>query len=377
MRFIASHQYHSLQLLSFSLIAVCTFVGCNNQGSTVATKGSTANKPQDDPASVEAIEKLGGKIKKDGNGLVTEVDFRGTEVADGDLGALAGLKNLRSLKLSETKITDAGMPAVTELKSLTNLDLRECKIGDEGLANIAALSKLKALRLSNKNGSTEVSDAVMPQVAKLSNLKVLGIDFLYAGSAEGIASLAGLPIEEFYASHSLVDDECLAVIAEKLPKVKKLRVSGCNVSGEGLQAIGRMSNLQELDLSEIALIMDSDLTHLSGSKQLKKLNLWRVQVTDEGVASLAGLSNMEWLNLDNVAYLSDEGLVHLKDMTKLKFLHVGSTSVGDAGLPNLAHLTSLADLKVTRTAVTQAGVDELKKSLANTAIQLEYEGGSE
>ena len=136
-----------------------------------------------------------------------------------------------------------------------------------------------------------------------------------------------------------------------------------------------MSSLQELDLSENTSIFDEGLVHLVEMKQLKKLNLWRVPITDEGVASLAGLTEMEWLNLDNVAYLSDDGLPHLKAMTKLKFLHLGSTAVTDAGMQHLIGLTALDDLKVTRTGVTEQGVSELKKTLTKTAIQLKYEGG--
>ena len=59
-------------------------------------------------------------------------------------------------------------------------------------------------------------------------------------------------------------------------------------------------------------------------------------------------------------------------MTKAKFMHLGSTFISDAGLKHLESLTSLDDLKVTRTAVTEDGVANLKKSLPDTEIQLLY-----
>ena len=59
-------------------------------------------------------------------------------------------------------------------------------------------------------------------------------------------------------------------------------------------------------------------------------------------------------------------------MTRLEFLHLGSTAVSDAGMKHIEHLTTLKDLKVTRTAVTAAGIEQLKKSLPDTEIQLKY-----
>ena len=59
-------------------------------------------------------------------------------------------------------------------------------------------------------------------------------------------------------------------------------------------------------------------------------------------------------------------------MKQLEFLHLGSTAVSDVGLKFLAPLTALKDLKVTRTAVTEAGVEELKQQLPDTKIQLKY-----
>jgi hypothetical protein len=46
--------------------------------------------------------------------------------------------------------------------------------------------------------------------------------------------------------------------------------------------------------------------------------------------------------------------------------------VSDAGLVHLEGLVALQDLKVTRTAVTAAGVAALQQKLPGTTIQLEY-----
>ncbi len=336
------------------LLFVCLLfiVGCSKSATTTtATKENSV--VADDEASVKLVEATGAKLKKDGNGNVVNVDFRGTSVDDEALKSLSGMKQL------------------------THLDLRDCAITDEGVASLGSLSKLKALRFSGKSGATDITDKSMAVIGTLTNLKLLAIDFApFAGSAEGFQQLSTLKnLEEVYASKTLVNDETLEVLATTFPSLKKLRASAAQVSSEGLQSIAKMKKLEELDLSENTAIFDDGLAHLAEMTQLKKLNLWRVPITDEGVVSLAGLTNMEWLNLDNVQYLSDDGLVHLKGMTKLKFLHLGSTAVTDAGMKHLEPLTSLDDLKVTRTGVTEEGVAELKKTLPKTAIQLKYVEG--
>lgn len=338
------------------LLVSLSFAGCARTpitGKAAQATGEAASMPKapsDDPASITALETLGAKLNKDGNGNVTSVDFRGTEVSNDDLSHLSGLKSVR------------------------NLDLRDCAVTTAGMPVLGGLTSLKALRLSGKSGKTDVTDDAMEVFGKLTNLKVLALDYLkFAGGDEGLSKLSGLTnLEELYAGNTLVNDDSLKVIAENFPKLKKLRVAFDQVSDEGATHIAKLSNLEELDISENSQFFDYGLEKIGSMKQLKKLNCYRLQITDDGVVFLAGLTNLEWLNLDNIGYLSDEGLVHLKDMGKLSFLHIGSNGITDAGLEHLKTLTSLKDLKVTRTNVTEEGVADLQKTLPDTAIQLKY-----
>lgn len=361
-----------LLLLSYLLV-----FGCSASSPTVENTAAKPKTVSDDVASVEALEAAGAKFKKDGNGNVTEVDFRGTSAGDDVMIHLAGLPAVRSLLLNDTDVTDAGMQAIGKLETLTNLDLRGCAITNQGVSSLAGLSNLKALRFSGKSGKTDITDESMPSIGKLTKLKVLALDFLkFAAGAEGLSHLNQLTqLQELYAANTLINDDSLEVIARSFPTLKKLRAAASQVSDDGLAQIAKMSQLEELDVSENSQITDEGLVHLASMKQLKKLNLWRVQITDAGVEQLAGLTNLEWLNLDNVAYLSDAGLVHLKGMQNLKFLHLGSTMITDDGLVHLEPLTSLDDLKVTRTGVTEEGVTALKKTLSDTEIQLKYIAG--
>jgi len=368
-----------LLAITASLISGCKPTAAPTGSSPPGTDPSeTVTAPRvapepDDAGSVSALEEAGAKLKKDGDGLVIEVDLRGTTIGDAALENLVGLQRVRSVLLNETAVTDAGMATVGKVATLQNVDLRGCTISNAGLEPLTALSELKALRLSGESGVTSVDDDGMVHVGKMKNLKALLLDFLWI-SEVGLEQLAGLDkLEELYLAKTLVGDDALAMMSQ-FPRLKKLRISQCQFENAGLAHLAKVTTLEDLDLSENNSINDSGMPHLSGLKKLKRLNLWRTFVGDAGVEKLAGLTAMEWLNLDN-SQISDDCLKHLSGMSKLSFLHLGSTLVSDAGLPALNGLTALKDLKVTRTAVTEEGVAELKKSLPDTEIQLRYIAG--
>jgi hypothetical protein len=103
---------------------------------------------QDSAEAIKSIEAAGGTIKRDKEGNVSEVSFRGTKIDDVPLAYLAGFSKLRSVLLNDTKITDAGLATLGKFTTLYNLDLRGCKITNAGIDLLTQLDKLRALRLS-------------------------------------------------------------------------------------------------------------------------------------------------------------------------------------------------------------------------------------
>jgi len=324
----------------------------------------------DDSVAVTAIEAVTEKFRRDRNGSIIEVDFRGTEVDNSDLEPLAKLPRLRSVLLLGTAITDDGLPSLAQIATLENLDLRDCKVSNAGLAHLAPLSKLKALKLSGKNGSCSVDDDGMDHVAKLTSLKVLGLDFLWV-SELGLEKLTGLRnLEEFYLTETTIGNEAIDLMIH-FPNLRRLRVSKTQIDAAGVVALAKLTSLEDLDLSECVQISDDAMKPLSKLSKLKKLNLWRINLSDAGIEPLQGMTSLESLNLDNTR-LSDQGMAYLAGLTKLTFLHLGSTQISDTGLVHLEKLKALKELKLTRTAISQKGVDQLKLSLPDANIQLRY-----
>ena len=83
--------------------------------------------------AVQAIEALGGKVKRDEKlpgRPVVEVNLGGTKVTDAGLKDLKELKGLLHLDLGGTQITDAGLKELKELKGLQTFDLSYTQITD-------------------------------------------------------------------------------------------------------------------------------------------------------------------------------------------------------------------------------------------------------
>jgi hypothetical protein len=104
---------------------------------------------------VDAVQRLGGKVVHNGEGLardVVGVNLSGTKVADPDLVSLKDrlkdLPALASLDLSSTGITDAGLVHLRELTGLYKLNVAQTHVTDAGVA--ALLRELRTVQISRR-----------------------------------------------------------------------------------------------------------------------------------------------------------------------------------------------------------------------------------
>ena len=135
-----------------------------------AEEGATKPTP---PEVIDAIKKLGGRVKVDKNKAVVSVFFptlqtvtdtelvhlkelteleelglHGTDVTDAGLVHLKGLTKLKELHLPDTKVTDAGLVHLKGLAGLKNLNLTYNNVADAGLVHLKELTKLQRLNLA-------------------------------------------------------------------------------------------------------------------------------------------------------------------------------------------------------------------------------------
>lgn len=167
-----------------------------------------------------------------------------------------------------------------------------------------------------------------------------------------------------------------------------LSLQACkNLSDKGLEAVGRLRNLQYLDLSDCNGITAQGLWHLRALTDLRVLRLERCTLLqEETLAPLAAIPRLEELDLSEtrisgVGFLhfhhnrvlrrlslegckrvTSETVVHLLNLEALEVLHLGWTAMGDEALEHLKALPNLRELDVSGcTRLTDDKLDELRR----------------
>jgi Leucine-rich repeat (LRR) protein len=262
-------------------------------------------------------------------------------ITDSAMSHLRGNQTLRRLVLRGTDITDVGLPYIAELTGLESLDLSFTMLGDVGLESLPALTELEELKLGG-NRITGLNLNFLKLLPKLKKLSFHGIQRRNAGACwsplitdldlDAISLLSGLEELDLGIGISLgMGGEPAA------PGGGNCRVAG------GIQ------------------ISDLGLAKLSNLKKLRRLDVSGAQLTPAGLKALQSLPQLERLSLWNCPALGDSAAKTLAAIPSLVNLDVSYTSMGDGALRNLAALPRLKYLYLTETKATPEAVEEFQK----------------
>lgn len=94
------------------------------------------------------------------------------------------------------------------------------------------------------------------------------------------------------------------------------------------------------------------------------------QVTNNGLASIGQLRRLRKLTLQGRPGFSEAGLVHLRSLSALEELNLLGLEVGVEGVKHIGQLQSLKYLLLSRSRVSNAGADELRRILPKCHIEL-------
>jgi Leucine-rich repeat (LRR) protein len=276
-----------------------------------------------DPA--DWIESAGGTITRSPNGRITGVDLESSWVTDSDLARLAVLPALSNVNLSLTRVSDHGLQEMRKAPNIATLDLRYAEmVTDEGVQALRGWKHLKKLNLRG----TKVTDTCLQHLSMVTSLESLDLGFVQVTDAA---------VDQLGA----------------LPNLRELTLSGNKLTDTGLETLRQLPGLIYLDL---------------GGSQRTDSGMWSVSMTQKGVAAVASLQNLRRLKLTDLSVSSRE-LGGIKDLTRLERLDLQDCRrVNDDVIPLLSSMSSIRVLDVSGTAISDAGLAQLRKAKPNCKI---------
>merc|ERR1712013_436559 len=132
----------------------------------------------------------------------------------------------------------------------------------------------------------------------------------------------------------------------KLTNLTELDVRHCHTVGEKhLAALCKClaAQLQRLDVSGTQ-VDEAAMKHIQLITSLEELVLSRCPITDKGCASLVPLTSLRILDISHSNCLSDNAMVHVGKLEWLVELNIRCTNIGAEGLAHLSRLCALRKL---------------------------------
>jgi Leucine-rich repeat (LRR) protein len=260
------------------------------------------------------------------------------------LKPISTLKNLQNLTLVQNRLNEIGTRKLSKLQDLRSLDLRgNTQAGDMTLEILASLPKLKAL----KHRSTVVSDYGMEKLSQS-------------------ATIENMLIQDFAITNA--SGKHLA----KLKALTQLEIFRCQ--GFGSQGVLDLKglNLQRLTLRDLPTIDDSALDLLKDLPKLKKLFLHELSgITDAGLKNLEAAPSLELLDIWSVPKMTDASIDVIAKLPNLKELTVRSTAVTDSSIEKLLRMPTLQTLVFKENgAVTESGLKRLSDKKGWTKLDV-------
>jgi serine/threonine protein kinase/Leucine-rich repeat (LRR) protein len=209
-------------------------------------------------------------------GDIVSLNLSDTQLQEQDLTFLQDMPALRSLRLAKLRLSDKALALLEGHAALEILDLSENRITGQGLSKLAAARGLKQLLMRNTN----VSDLHLASLAQFPELEALDL-----------------------AAGGNLTDAALPSIA-RLTNLKSLGLRGAKITDAALQELAKLTELERLDL-EGTPVGDAGVAQLAGLTKLRHIGLSNTQVTDGVTATLGQMKQLRSLILTRTTVSAD------------------------------------------------------------------------
>jgi hypothetical protein len=185
---------------------------------------------------------------------LTLLDFRGSQrLTDRGLMQLTDLRRLEVAKLDNCHaLLGRGLLALSSSHRLHTLSLANCRrITDEAVINISHLLSLEALSLGGCRCLTDRSLAAVADLYSLRKLDLSQCDLISDSGLEQLENLECLEELSLGWCRQITDQgiDILTAQPERSTTLRILRLARCPISDQGVEYLGRLAALEELDLN--------------------------------------------------------------------------------------------------------------------------------
>ncbi|XP_073533249.1 uncharacterized protein [Phyllobates terribilis] len=264
---------------------------------------------------------------------------------------------LRRLSLSSSSlITDHGLSELKHLQKIQNLNLSGCcNLTESCLLHLRGLKHLSHLVLDQ----TKVRDGGMCDFLLNTSCSLTHLSVNQTAISERTLSMLVERCPDLRLlsmKHTLVTD---ISSLSGLKQLTALHLDRTHVTEQSLQTVSSFPALSTLTLSGVQSLNSSRVLELLPGMTLSRLLLpGRDSLSDAGLSHLSCHIGLLELDLTDHTQITDQGVQHIAQLTRMRVLSLCNTSVSDAGLLHLRGLKLLEQLSLDRTKVTSRGVSE-------------------
>ena len=221
---------------------------------------------------------------------LTVIHFVRSTIDDNSLARLSKMPGAEQLTLGSVDVTATGIAALGNWSKLQRLIL-EGNIELSALKGLSGLDQLEELEIAIGEGEARhLAAHAFPEIRRLS----------ISDTQFGDADLTLLPewktleVFEFPAEH--VTDAGVAQLS-KFPSLKELVLMDSQVTGAGLDALGRLKKLNVVSLMNCTKATDRGMNVFATMPVLKRLMLLDSRVTGAGIMQLASSKSLRYIGI--------------------------------------------------------------------------------
>jgi hypothetical protein len=248
----------------------------------------------DDAELVRPLEAKGVKVKKTPAGVVIELHMGGLKgITIEDYRTVGQCRNIVTLNLSaeDQRFNDEAAAQLTGLDRLEKFFSNGAQLTDDGFKSLASWKSLRQIGFDHwfRTLKDQPIGAGLAHLAALPNLESLRLGGCMIGreAMEAVATIKTLKKLDVFHTFYVNDDALLPL--QKLPELRIL-IAGPQfqprLTDEALRILSGVKSLEEISLTETWLTYDGGFKHLAALPRLKKLSIPKVVASEEDVKKL-------------------------------------------------------------------------------------------